>query len=197
MIIVFFGFSTLFLTLNALKAYQLYQPYKKSVFPLIFNGFLEYYFKVAIRKELSTSYKLSSLIGTHRLMFATIQNNEGKVTSNMLIIIYNKGIALVSHLNTEGALIGKSDDKYWRVQKNDSSHRISNPMIECQKYGNRLLSKGVTLPIHYFTTINDDADIYRVKSSIFHYNDIISELVNVSSPIVSDDNIKETFELLK
>lgn len=194
--LVILGFSTILLTLYSTKAFMLHKTYKDSVYTVLFPSFLEYFFKVSIRKDCSSSFFLKQQIGTNHLTFATIQNSEHKITSQIAVVFYNKGIACISFLNPKGSLSGKTNDKHWRIDRDNKVYQIYNPLIECEKYSQRLQSFIPDVPVHNFIAISNDTDISRLKSKAYPFNELIDGLKEVNSLFISEEMIHETYHKL-
>ena len=76
-----------------------YPRYKKSIFPHIYDNYLiDYFYKRNVFQDSSRSGLLKKLIGYHRLNYATITNNEGKMVTQIITLIHSKGILSIAYL---------------------------------------------------------------------------------------------------
>ena len=186
---------TALLVVYGFKAYRLYPSYKHSIFPDLIPSFLEYFYRVTIRKDASTSSFLKSKIGTHRMTFTTLQNNDHKITSRFVILLYNKGIALISCLDPKGTVSGQANDKHWFIRRENQTVKIANPKIESDKYAILVKKKYPDLPLTQYVAVGNDSDISKVKCDfiVCHNNEMIRHLLEASTPYVEDEKIIEIF----
>lgn len=183
------------LVVYGFKAYRLYPTYKNSIFQDLMPSFLEYFYRVTIRKDASTSSFLKDKLGTHRMTFTTLQNNDHKITSRFVIILYNKGIALISYLDPKGALSGQTNDKHWFIRREKQTVKIANPKIESDKYAILLKKKYPGLPLTQYVAVGNECDISKIKCDfiVCHNNEIIRHLLEAGTPYVEDGKIIEAF----
>lgn len=183
------------LVIYGLKAYRLYPSYKKSIFPTLIPNFTEYFYRVEIRRDCSESSFLKDKIGPHKMTYATLQNNDHKVTSRFVILLYSKGIALISCLDPKGALSGQTNDKHWFIRRENQTVKIANPKIESDKYAVLTKKKYPNLPLTQYVAVTDDSDISKVKTDFItcHNEDIIRVLLESSASYVDEATIMEAF----
>lgn len=191
-------FSTILaslLVIYGFKAYRLYPTYKNSIFQTLIPSFLEYFYRYVIRKDVSTSSYLKNQLGPHRMSFTTLQNNDHKVTSRFIILLYNKGIALISFFDPNGTLSGKEADKHWLIQRTNKIVKISNPMIESNKYIHLIQKKYPNFEITQYVAVSDSTDISKVKTdfTVCHYCDILKVLQEANTHYVDEKTIIDAF----
>ncbi len=180
----------------AIRAYQYYPNYKNSIFKTIIPSYLEYFYLVSIRKDCSQSSYLRKHLGTHRMTYTTLKNNEHKVTSRFVVLIYSKGIALITCLDFKGILSGTQEDKRWFIRDDNRLIKINNPTIEQNKYSKLLQQKYPGLYIQNIVACDDDMDISKVKCEypICNNKDIVKILQESSGKFIDENTIIEAFE---
>ena len=163
------------------KAYQNYPSYKNSIFPTLFPNYLEFFWRIFIRKDASNSSYLNKFIGIHKLSFATIENRQHQVTSKFVLFFYNKGITIVEYLDFSGTYSGNDEDRSWIIKSNNKKIRITNPVHELEKYENRIQNMFNDVQISSVIAISDDSQIDKIQTQTLccTYKDVITTLNNV------------------
>lgn len=194
--VVFSSILVVLIMIYGFKAYRLYPSYKNSIYQTMIPNFMEYFFKVVIRQDLSTSSYLKQKIGPHRMTFTTLQNNDHKITSRFVVLIYNKGLALISFLDPHGTLSGKGEEKHWFIRRETQTAKIANPIIESNKYILLLRKKYPDLEMRQYIAIANDSDISKVNADypVCHYEDIFRELSEANTHFIEESEIEAAFE---
>ena len=163
------------------KAYQNYPSYKNSIFPTLFPNYLEFFWRIFIRKDASNSSYLNKFIGIHKLSFATIENRQHQVTSKFVLFFYNKGITIVEYLDFSGTYSGNDEDRSWIIKSNNKKIRITNPVHELEKYENRIQNMFNDVQISSVIAISDNSQIDKIQTQTLccTYKDVITTLNNV------------------
>ncbi len=163
------------------KAYQNYPSYKNSILPTLFPNYLEFFWRMFIRKDASNSSYLNKSIGIHKLSFATIENRQHQVTSKFVLFFYNKGITIVEYLDFSGTYSGNDEDRSWIIKSNNKKIRITNPVHELQKYKNRIQNMFNDMQISSVIAISDDSQIDKIQTQTLccTYKDVITTLNNI------------------
>lgn len=183
------------LVVYGFKAFRLYPTYKNSIYQSLVPNFIEYFYRVTIRKDVSTSSYLKNQLGPHRMTFTTLQNQDHKITSRFVILLYNKGIALISFLDPNGSLAGKSEDKHWIIRRSNQTAKIANPKIESDKYLHFVKQKYPDFEITQYVAVSNDTDIHKVTTDfkVCHYSDIIKVLQEAPTHYVDEETIINAF----
>ena len=163
------------------KAYQNYPSYKNSILPTLFPNYLEFFWRIFIRKDASNSSYLNKFIGIHKLSFATIENRQHQVTSKFVLFFYNKGITIVEYLDFSGTYSGNDEDRSWIIKSNNKKIRITNPVHELEKYENRIQNMFNDVQISSVIAINDNSQIDKIQTQTLccTYKDVITTLNNI------------------
>ena len=146
------------------KAYQNYPSYKNSILPTLFPNYLEFFWRMFIRKDASNSSYLNKSIGNHKLSFATIENRQHQVTSKFVLFFYNKGITIVEYLDYPGTYSGNDEDRSWMIKNNNKKIRITNPIHELQTYKNRIQKMLDDVQISSVIAITNDSEIDKIQT---------------------------------
>lgn len=179
------------------KAYQNYPSYKNSILPTLFPNYLEFFWRMFIRKDASNSSYLNKSIGNHKLSFATIENRQHQVTSKFVLFFYNKGITIVEYLDHPGTYSGNDEDRSWMIKNNNKKIRITNPIHELQTYKNRIQKMLDDVQISSVIAITDDSEIDKIQTQTLccKYTDVITTLNNIQCDHnLNEDEIQNMFD---
>ena len=178
------------------KAYQNYPSYKNSILPTLFPNYLEFFWRMFIRKDASNSSYLNKSIGNHKLSFATIENRQHQVTSKFVLFFYNKGITIVEYLDYPGTYSGNDEDRSWMIKNNNKKIRITNPIHELQTYKNRIQKMLDDVQISSVIAVTDDSEIDKIQTQTlcWKYTDVITTLNNIQCEHnLNEDEIQNMF----
>lgn len=194
---IILGFCIILIGLYGYKAVLLHRGYSTALYASLFSSFLEYFFRHAIRHDCSTSNLVTAALGTNRMSFTTIQNHNHQVTSRFVLLFYNKGIACISYLDSQGSVKGKLEDPHWMIQRGDQAYKIVNPMLECKQYAARISKLCPTMMVQEYVVCTNDTDLSKI-AGVYHYDEILAVLKAIHLPYIADDNIlKEYNKLVK
>ena len=178
------------------KAYQNYPSYKNSILPTLFPNYLEFFWRMFIRKDASNSSYLNKSIGNHKLSFATIENRQHQVTSKFVLFFYNKGITIVEYLDYPGTYSGNDEDRSWMIKNNNKKIRITNPIHELQTYKNRIQKMLDDVQISSVIAVTDDSEIDKNQTQTLccKCTDVITTLNNIQCDHnLNEDEIQNMF----
>lgn len=179
------------------KAYQNYPFYKNSILPTLFPNYLEFFWRMFIRKDASNSSYLNKSIGNHKLSFATIENRQHQVTSKFVLFFYNKGITIVEYLDYSGTYSGNDKDRSWMIKNNNKKIRITNPIHELQTYKNRIQKMLDDVQISSVIAVTNDSEIDKIQTQTLccKYMDVITVLNNIQCDHnLNEDEIQNMFD---
>ncbi|MBQ1300493.1 MAG: hypothetical protein IKE12_08460 [Erysipelotrichaceae bacterium] len=163
---VIFGFMILMFLFRAGLGYR---RYKNSIYPHIYDNYLiDYFYKLNVFRDASKSGLLKKLIGYHRLNYATITNNEGKMVTQIITLIHSKGLLSIAYLTSEGKY-GGSDSGNWYIRRtedgNDKKYKIENPVIYLKEYNLHLSQALEGRKSQSLIAVPDNTDITNLHSS--------------------------------
>ncbi|MBQ7223733.1 MAG: hypothetical protein IJS38_04085 [Erysipelotrichaceae bacterium] len=161
-----------------LRAWMNYGSYKRSILPYVYDNYLiDYYWHLTVRQNVSSSGKLKSLLGFHRIVYSNISNREGEIVNRLMVVIHPKGIVVVSHLDPLGELHG-SNDGSWYVKRTSNegtkNFKIDNPVTHLREYDKHIKPLIDNRDTDKIIAIAPASDISHVHCSIpvVHYDEI-------------------------
>lgn len=181
---------------------RLYKSYKGDIYGSLYGGFLPYFFRYVVFRDCSESGYLRSQIGTHRLVFSVITNEE-KQRTRFCVIFYNKGIMVLCYDRSTGAFWGSSKDDSWNVKRLEADgkehlYRHYNSTRDMAAYLNRMAAAFPEVHMEARMAFRDEADLTHLRSDIktIHFSQIETELKEVKAEFLSDDEIKAMYKQL-
>jgi len=181
---------------------RLRKSYKGDIYAALFGGFLPYFFRYVVLRDCSESGYLRSRIGTHRLVFSVINNDEQQ-RSRFCVIFYNKGIMVLCYDRSSGEFWGSAKDDSWNVKRTQADgkqhlYRHFNPTKDMIAYLNRVAAVFPEVHMEARMAFRDEADLTHLRSDIkaIHFSDIETELKDVKADFLSDDEIKAMYQQL-
>ncbi len=175
LIYVIFGFMALMFLFRAALGYK---RYKNSIYPHIYDNYLiDYFYKLNVFRDASKSGLLKKLIGHHRLNYANITNNEGKLVTQIITLIHAKGILSVAYVTSEGKYSG-SDTGNWYIKRTEGEeekkYKIENPVIYLREYNLHLSRTLEGRKTQSLIAVPDNTDITNLHPSfkVIKYSDL-------------------------
>lgn len=181
---------------------RLHQSCKGDIYSTLYGGFIRYFYRYVILRDCSESGFLRALLGTHRIVFSTV-NTEEKQRVRFCIIFCNKGIIVLCYDKMRGVFQGKASDKNWKVVRTDGdgkqhTYRYHNPIREFKGYLSRLAAFFPDSHIEARLALPDGCDFSQLSSDVkvIHFGELESELTGVHAVHVSDEDIQAMYSKL-
>lgn len=175
LIYVIAGFTALMFLFRAALSYK---KYKNSIYPHIYDNYLiDYFYKLNVFRDASKSGLIKKLIGNHRLNYANITNNEGKLVTQIITLIHSKGILSIAHLTSEGKYSG-SDSGSWYVKRNEGGNekkfKLENPTLYLKEYNLHLSQALDNRRTQSIIAVPDNSDITNLHPTykVVKYSDL-------------------------
>lgn len=199
-IYVIVGFTALMFLFRAALGYK---RYKNSIYPHIYDNYLiDYFYKLNVFRDASKSGMLKKLIGYHRLNYANITNNEGKLVTQIITLIHSKGILSIAYLTSEGKYSG-SDSGNWYIKRNedgsDKKFKIENPTIYLKEYNLHLSQALENRKTQSLIAVPDNSDITNLHPTykVVKYSDLPEVFKEADCGYgLNDSDIDEIYEKL-
>lgn len=184
------------------RGVRLYRNCKGDIFSDLYGSFFAYFYRYVVLRDCSESGYLKSKIGTNRIVFSTIQREDG-VRAKFLIVFFNRGLMVVCYDRATGAFSGGALHKNWQVVRTDKegqkrTFRHVNPTSDMKAYLKRVASVFPDAHIEARMAFSNEADFTGLDLDIkpIHFKDLATELQNVQSDFVSDEEIKTMYHKL-
>ena len=178
---------------------RLYRSCKGDIYSTLYGGFIRYFYRYVILRDCSESGSLRALLGTHRIVFSTV-NTEDKQRVRFCIIFYNQGIMVLCYDKMTGVFQGKASDKSWKVVRTDEdgkqhAYRYHNPIVEFKAYLSRIAELFPDEHIEARLALPDGCDFSQLSSDVkvIRFSGLESELTGVHAVHVSDEDIKAMY----
>ncbi len=173
----FYGFFGIIIFALGTKAYQDYKHYKGSFYTILYSGFVEYYFRLRQRKDMSQSDWLKQELGEHRIVFNSYLDQNGIPVYNFVTIFHTKGTNMFSIIQSKGEITGKDKDKHWIVHRDSKTYRIPASSSLLQQHADLVKSKTGIHEVVGTLMFPDDTDTSKLKTEWNKAS--YSELMNI------------------
>ena len=181
---------------------RLYRSCKGDIYSTLYGGFIHYFYRYVVLRDCSESGFLHTLLGTHRIVFSTV-NIENKQRVRFCVIFYNQGIMVLCYDRMTGVFQGKASDKSWKVLRVDEDgkqhvYRYHNPIGEFRGYLSRIAALFPDVPIEARLALPDGCDFSQLSSDVkvIRFGELENELTGVHAVHVSDEGIKAMYSKL-
>lgn len=181
---------------------RLYRNCKGDIYSTLYGGFLRYFYHYVILRDCSESGSLRALLGTHRIVFSTV-NTEDKQRVRFCVIFYNQGVMVLCYDKMRGAFQGKAAGKDWKVTRigedgKQHAYRYHNPIGEFKGYLSRIATLFPEAHIEARLVFPDESDFSQLYSDVkvIHFGELEGELTGVQAIHVSDEDIRAMYNKL-
>lgn len=142
---IYIGLAIVVIVVLTIKTINTYHNYKITLYPEIYSGFIEFLYRKASEKRLSTSSWLEQNFGAHRLIYYADKTSQKRFQKFFIILIMTSGIYVINSKNLKGKVYLDKNKKYKFI--------TSFVNKETKEYGN----KAIDLP-DPFKEIEDFVD---------------------------------------
>ncbi len=199
-IYVIAGFTALMFLFRAALGYK---KYKGSIYPHIYDNYLiDYFYKLNVFRDASKSGLIKKLVGNHRLNYANITNNEGKLVTQIITLIHSKGILSIAYLTSQGKYSG-SDSGNWYVKRNEDGNekkfKVENPVTYLKEYNLHLSQALEGRKTQSLVAVPDNSDITSLHPAckVVTYSQIPDVIREADCGYgLNDSDIDEIYEKL-
>lgn len=187
-----------FLLIMGFKAYQGYPAYKGSIYQQLFSSYLEYFWKYAVKEDLSRSQYLEGRIGPHRITYNAYSDAQGKRVGTFVTVFSTRGHASMCTVHTSGAVTG-GDTGPWSVGRAGKRYALPSPVTYLKRQKRFLDTFLKGKPVEYIVAVGDDVDIEGVSCSytVLHVGDVVDHLAEKPEGAASEADMLQAFESFK
>lgn len=187
-----------FIVIMGGKALRGYPAYKGSLSPQLFGSYAEFFWRAAVKEDLSESMWLREKIGFHRLAYSSAVDGKGRPVSSLTTVFSVRGHTVICVVEADGALSG-GDDGAWNVERGGRTVTLASPVVHLRRQQRFLgaFLKGV--PVDYVIACGPCADYSGVSCSypVMHIADVLPYLEARSVSGVSERDVLRSFEAFK
>lgn len=146
--------------------------YNKSIYKVIYSGYLEYYLKKNKIRKLSESSAISESFGKHRMIFQLFSIKGKKSPQPYIIIILSSGMYCLKVSNIQGEVTGKKTGAWEHIAAYDKKHpekkvkeKITNPMTELEQFTKKVQEKINKIEVQvYKIAVFPDCSVLKIKN---------------------------------
>lgn len=109
---IYIGFIIVVIVILTIKTINIYHNYKNTIYPQIYSGFIEFLYRKASIKRLSTSSWIEQNFGFHRIIYYTDKTNKKRFQKFFIILIMSSGVYVINSKNLRGKVYLDKGKKY-------------------------------------------------------------------------------------
>lgn len=187
---IYIGLAVVVVVVLTIKTMNTYHNYKNTIYPQVYSGFIEFLYRKASEKRLSSSSWLESKFGFHRILYYVDESNHKRFKKLFVIIILSSGIYVINSKNLKGRIYLDKGKKYKYV--------TSFVNKETKEYGN----KAVDLPNpvlevdNFADKVSQITRVNQVHKIIQFLDDTTIEINNPKIPMICSHDFFVTIESL-
>lgn len=186
-----------FIGIMGFKAFRAYPSYRGSLYQQLFGSYAEYFWRLAIKQDLSVSSYLNEKIGLHRLGYSTYFDSKGRRAADFITVFSTRGVVSICITSGTGIFRG-SDSGSWSVERGGKAVACASPVVYLRRQKKLLdgMTKGVQ--VRYIGSFADDADLSGIDSAyqMMHASEVLSCLEERAASF-NEAAVLEAFETFK
>lgn len=190
--------AVVFLLVMGFKAFRGYGAYRKSVLRYLFGSYLEYFWNVSFREDLSRSAFLSDQIGYHRLAFNAYRNASTQQMIPFTTVFTLHGPVCLAEVHGDGVIEVAESGVWHRTTENGERVVFPSPIPALRQQISFMRSIIGALDTSFVLVFDNDARIDGVTCEhlCIQARDVLRVLEGESAN-VSELAIDEAFEAFK
>lgn len=187
-----------FLLIMGFKAYQGYGSYKGSLYQQLFSSYLEYFWRLTFKEDLSVSNYLNDQLGAHRITYNAYFDGQGRQVATFATVFSTRGHATVCMVPTVGAISGK-DTGTWFVERDGKRLALPSPVTYMKRQKRFLDGFMKGSPVEYIIAFDPAADTQGVQCAytVLAVTDVVEHLAAKPEGAVSEQDMLAAFESFK
>lgn len=146
------------------KAYKVYPSYKGGLHQQLFSSYAEYFWRYAMKHDLSRSSYLADCLGDHHLAYNAYLDATGKPAVAFTTLFCSRGVVSVCAMTAGGAYSG-GDIGPWAVVRDGAAAVCASPVVYLRRQEKLLsrLAKGCR--VEYLVAFPDGSGLSGIESS--------------------------------
>lgn len=187
-----------FVLIMGFKAVAGYGGYKGSLYQRLFGSYLEYFWRMSMKEDLSESSLLKERIGAHRIVYNAYRDSQGRIAATFATIFSTRGHAAICMVATAGAIAGK-DTGSWTVERDGKKLALASPVTYVRRQKKLLDSFLKNAPVEYIIAFNEGADVSAVECSytVLTIDRVLDHLAEKPEGTVAEADVVKAFETFK
>jgi len=182
------------------RGVQLWPSYSGTIYQELFSSFLEYFWRMRFKHDLSASSYLKSRIGNHRIVYNAAVGKKGAKLADFITVFSEHGFVSICSLPYSGDISSAAGNGKWKVTRQGKTVRIPSPLVLIAQQKQFLRKTlGDKVPVKYEIAFGNGSAFEHVGSPVpvRTAKEAVEDLCDMREGGIGPDEVAEAFELFR
>lgn len=182
------------------RGVQLWPSYSGTIYQELFSSFLEYFWRMRFKHDLSASSYLKSRIGNHRIVYNAAVGKKGAKLADFITVFSEHGFVSICSLPYSGNISSAAGNGKWKVTRQGKTVRIPSPLVLIAQQKQFLRKTlGDKVPVKYEIAFGNGSAFEHVGSPVpvRTAKEAVEDLCDMREGGIGPDEVAEAFELFR
>lgn len=182
------------------RGVQLWPSYSGTIYQELFSSFLEYFWRMRFKHDLSVSSYLKSRIGNHRIVYNAAIGKKGAKLADFITVFSEHGFVSICLLPYSGDIYSAAGNGKWKVTQQGKTVRIPSPLVLIAQQKQFLRKTlGDKVPVKYEIAFGNGSAFEHVGSPVpvRTAKEAVEDLCDMREGGIGPDEVAEAFELFR
>lgn len=182
------------------RGVQLWPSYSGTIYQELFSSFLEYFWRMRFKHDLSSSSYLKSRIGNHRIVYNAAIGKKGAKLADFITVFSEHGFVSICSLPYSGNISSAAGNSKWKVTQQGKTVRIPSPLVLIAQQKQFLRKTlGDKVPVKYEIAFGNGSAFEHVDSPVpvRTAKEAVEDLCDMREGGIGPDEVAEAFELFR
>lgn len=182
------------------RGVQLWPSYSGTIYQELFSSFLEYFWRMRFKHDLSASSYLKSRIGNHRIVYNAAVGKKGAKLADFITVFSEHGFVSICSLPYSGDISSAAGNGKWKVTRQGKTVRIPSPLVLIAQQKQFLRKTlGDKVPVKYEIAFGNGSAFEHVGSPVpvRTAKEAVEDLCDMREGGIGPNEVVDAFELFR
>lgn len=182
------------------RGVQLWPSYSGTIYQELFSSFLEYFWRMRFKHDLSASSYLKSRIGNHRIVYNAAVGKKGAKLADFITVFSEHGFVSICSLPYSGDISSAAGNGKWKVTRQGKTVRIPSPLVLIAQQKQFLRKTlGDKVPVKYEIAFGNGSAFEHVGSPVpvRTAKEAVEDLCDMREGGIGPNEVADAFELFR
>ena len=182
------------------RGVQLWPSYSGTIYQELFSSFLEYFWRMRFKHDLSASSYLKSRIGNHRIVYNAAIGKKGAKLADFITVFSEHGFVSICSLPYSGNISSATGNGKWKVTQQGKTVRISSTLVLIAQQKQFLRKTlGDKVPVKYVIAFGNGSVFEHISSPVpvRTAKEAVEDLCDMREGGIGPDEVAEAFGLFR
>ncbi len=182
------------------RGVQLWPSYSGTIYQELFSSFLEYFWRMRFKHDLSASSYLKSRIGNHRIVYNAAIGKKGAKLADFITVFSEHGFVSICSLPYSGDIYSAAGNGKWKVTQQGKTVRIPSPLVLIAQQKQFLRKTlGDKVPVKYEIAFGNGSAFEHVGSPVpvRTAKEAVEDLCDMREGGIGPNEVADAFELFR